>query len=824
MTERAGDHDGGDSACETLLSEAADEFLERVQRGEQPEVEDYAERYPEVAEALRDVLPALRAMHEVPSAPESSGDAAPEIGGRLGDFRILRELGRGGMGVVYEAEQISLQRRVALKILPFAAALDRKRLERFKNEAQAGAKLHHSHIVPVYAVGCERGVYYYAMQMIEGLSLADVIAQLRQFSAHKLAESTPARVSAPDTSNVLGSVFASAGPRPATAPHDETRPHAARAFSTVPASNATDFFRAIARMGAQAADALEHAHGLAVIHRDIKPANLLVDVRGDLWVTDFGLARLREDNTLTMTGDVVGTYRYMSPEQALGRHGVVDHRTDIYSLGATLYELLTLRPLFDGHNREEVVASVTTSEPVAPRRINRAVPADLETIVLKALSKEPRDRYATAGEMADDLRRFLDSRPIQAKRPTTVERVRKWSRRHRTVVGWSVLILLLAVLGLTVSNVMIARERSKTRAAYEEVARKQNATEEALAEQARQRELAQSQFRQAREMLDFFVQTSVEDLADQQPSEDIRARLLQASLEYYQGFIEQSRDNPPLQAELAASHVRVARILEAVGATPAARAALERALETQERLVRARPADEALRRGLFFMYFHLGVLRGGMPFYVISKASVQSHLGLTAEQVAHIRQVTEQQDRIRREFCQSRSTDLARMRGELREQRDAAQRELEQILDERQRARLRQIVLQWQGTWAFGDREVADQLALTPAQRSRIWSIQEELRQHHGFRGPPRSPSIQERVEEVLTAKQREEWRQMLGEPFKHDRPKPPGRPPRAKTARPKPAQADAPKPAQSNAPTPSPERPQASGGQAVPATAGNAS
>jgi WD40 repeat protein len=215
----------------------------------------------------------------------------------------------------------------------------------------------------------------------------------------------------------------------------------------------------VANLGMQAAEALEHAHSLGIIHRDIKPANLLVDVRGNLWVTDFGLARVRADIALTMTGDVVGTLRYMSPEQAMARRAGVDHHSDIYSLGVTLYELLALRPAFGGQDREELLRQVTQEEPRSPRRFNPAIPTDLETIVLKAMAKEPIQRYATAREMADDLRRFLELKPIKARQPTVWDRALKWARRHVAVVAAAFLALLLTVGGLATSLVLIGHER-----------------------------------------------------------------------------------------------------------------------------------------------------------------------------------------------------------------------------------------------------------------------------------------------------------------------------------------------------------------------------
>ncbi len=187
-------------------------------------------------------------------------------------------------------------------------------------------------------------------------------------------------------------------------------------------------------MGVQAAEALDYAHGMGVIHRDIKPANLLLDGEGQIYIADFGLAQLQGDSRLTRTGDLVGTLRYMSPEQTTARRGVVDHRADLYSLGATLYELLTLSPAFDAPDRPALLRQIADEEPPAPRQRNRAIPVDLETIVLKAMAKEPHRRYATAKELADDLGRFLEHRPITARRPTVAERASKWVRRHRAIV------------------------------------------------------------------------------------------------------------------------------------------------------------------------------------------------------------------------------------------------------------------------------------------------------------------------------------------------------------------------------------------------------
>jgi tetratricopeptide (TPR) repeat protein len=219
----------------------------------------------------------------------------------------------------------------------------------------------------------------------------------------------------------------------------------------------------VAELGRQAAEALEHAHQLGVIHRDIKPGNLLVDSRGNLWITDFGLAHCQSQASLTMTGDLVGTLRYMSPEQALARRVVVDHRTDVYSLGATLYELLTLELAFSGTDRQELLRQIAFEEPRPLRKISKAIPAELETIVLKAMEKNPAERYGTAQELADDLERWLKDEPIRARRPTMVTRVRKWSRRHKPVVAGLAVALLSVLVFAVVMGFGYLRRLTETR-------------------------------------------------------------------------------------------------------------------------------------------------------------------------------------------------------------------------------------------------------------------------------------------------------------------------------------------------------------------------
>ena len=278
------------------------------------------------------------------------------------------------------------------------------------------------------------------MQFIDGQTLAQLINERRTL------EQPPPSDGGPSES-------------PAVTP-------AARSATPTPSSRTREFLRMAVLLGIQAAEALDHAHVHGVIHRDIKPANLLLDAAGCLWVTDFGLARLQDDNGLTMTGDLLGTLRYMSPEQALARWGYLDHRTDIYSLGATLYELLTLRPAIDGQHRQEVLRRIAQDEPTPPRRLDPSIPRELETILLKAMDKEPRSRYATAQELADDLRRFLEHKPIRARPPSIRERLAKWVRRNRDLVTAAAIMLVMTVALLAVSIVLVEGQRRRALANY----------------------------------------------------------------------------------------------------------------------------------------------------------------------------------------------------------------------------------------------------------------------------------------------------------------------------------------------------------------------
>jgi serine/threonine protein kinase/WD40 repeat protein len=418
-------------------------YLEQLEQGALPRPEEWLAEHPDLSGRLGECLATLELLHQTARSVgrESRPGTVPapkELAlGQLGDYRLVREVGRGGMGIVYEAVQIPLGRRVALKVLPLAGALDARQLQRFHNEARTASQLHHAHIVDVFGAGCEGGVHHYAMRYIQGQTLAQLIERMRNLSGLEPA----------------GAPAGEAERLPAAPPETELP----GPFLTADSAWSPGYCRAAAAVVAQVAEALDYAHERGVVHRDIKPSNVMLDSEGRAWVTDFGLAHLQRQAHLTQSGDLLGTLRYMSPEQAGARRDVLDHRTDIYALGATLYELLTLQPAVPGTEREEILRWLTWEEAVWPSRLNPAIPPDLEAIVLKAMAKAPGERYGTAQELADDLRRFVNDQPVQARRPTRLQQAGKWARRHcwplLVTAGAAVLTLTLAVALLALSNV-----------------------------------------------------------------------------------------------------------------------------------------------------------------------------------------------------------------------------------------------------------------------------------------------------------------------------------------------------------------------------------
>jgi len=425
---------------EDRLADRIGEYFERLAAGEALTPEDFAEQHPEFGAALRDALADQVALHMAfGSLADESHAAATAMPERVGDYRLLREVGRGGMGVVYEAEQISLRRRVALKVLTVGIGQSPFAVRRFEREARAAARLHHTNIVPIYDMGHFAGQWYYAMELVEGRSLGELVGDLQQdvraTGSESLARLTPE-----------GEALQTGGP---------VQPYYAR----------------LAHVFAGVAEALHLAHHEGVIHRDIKPNNLLLDKDGVLKIVDFGLAFQDRDGApgLTKTGDILGTPAYMSPEQASVQSTQIDHRTDVYSLGATLYEVLTLQPPFKADSLPEYFTAISSQDPTLPRRRNPRIPRDLETIVCKAMEKDRDRRYPDAGELAEDLRRFAEGRMIAANRIGPLGRSWRKVQRHRVRSTLTAAVILLATLGVFLGLRMAREAGSRAELEYERV-------------------------------------------------------------------------------------------------------------------------------------------------------------------------------------------------------------------------------------------------------------------------------------------------------------------------------------------------------------------
>jgi len=377
----------------------------------------------------RDVTPPVVSPR---SSPATASRPETELANCFGDYEILEEVARGGMGVVYKARHVPLNRLVALKLIRFGDIASDAEVRRFQTEAEAAARLDHPNIVPVHEFGRVEGQPYFSMGFVEGESLQRRLAN---------------------------------GP--------------------LPGREAAGLFIAIA-------EAVQFAHDRGVIHRDLKPANVLIDAQGQPRVTDFGLAKRTDtESSLTRTGDVMGTPGYMPPEQAAGRIDQVDHLSDVYSLGSTLYCAITGRPPFQAATGVETLKQVMEREPVPPRALNPAVDADLETICMKCLQKEPPRRYASARDLADDLRRYIDGRSIIARPVSAAERGWRWCRRNPTVAALSAAFTLSLIVGSIVAGYFAVTANQKAEDLDDALTRETTARKAAEANEQRANTLFQ---------------------------------------------------------------------------------------------------------------------------------------------------------------------------------------------------------------------------------------------------------------------------------------------------------------------------------------------
>ncbi len=745
--------------------DAVKAYMQMMDAGVAPSYDEFLQQHADIAQELRPSLEGLALVHRAASRPGRSADPFPmqetnaEFTAKpIGDFQIVGELGRGGMGVVYEAQQLSLGRRVALKVLPFASGLDEVRLQRFRNEAHAAAALHHTHIVPVYAVGSDRGVHYYAMQLIDGSTLADFIGSLRQPADNDMGptESPLAETISSEEAQAGGRVNSVSRPdRSRSSEVTDVNRTSAKSTLLGDSRSARDrHFRSVVKMIHQATLAIDHAHQYGIVHRDIKPANLLLDSAGKIWVADFGLAQVQSDQSnLTRTGDPMGTLRYMSPEQAAGQRDAIDHRTDIYSLGVTLYELLTLRPAIADGDYRDMLNRVALVEPPAPKSIEPSLPIELDTIVRKSIAKSPADRYATAAGLAEDLQAWLDDKPIKAKPPTLVERLNKWRRRNSGLVAVASLLLLVMTAALATTTVAIWTQQQQTA--------------DALGRETAQRRVAEQRFDQARKAVETFSQLSESELSHREGLQDLRRSFLETSLTFYQEFLDD----------------------------PGADLTVESGLQVTRDRVRKMVAE-------------LQVLDDLEPLLLLTDSRVQQEIGLTGETASSIQVEIETFMGQRRSLTNQFVGGLEDENSELSVLLNQFHAATNQRLTGQQIERLRQVNRQRRLPITFKRSEVINALSLSGAQVEQIDRIIEDTAPPRwlgprgpGRRGPPgrdplgagnrppgepggngRGPGLNappmddihrratkitvEKILEVLTAQQTDQWRELIGEPF----------------------------------------------------------
>ena len=570
-----------------LLDSLATEFLDRYRQGERPFVAEYAERYPELAEDIRDLFPTIGQMEglkvELERPTVADPGSLPPRGRmqltELGDFRIIREIGRGGMGVVYEAEQSSLGRRVALKVLPLLSMLNPELIRRFQREARTAGRLHHSNIVPVFGVGESHGFHYYVMQMIDGVGLDTLIDERSSTvsmpdARRTLEENESDAVRRPSQDMTAAESRFASSPPTVERSQDDTGPLTSRdslADVTEPSNSSESpdgrlipvegvvrapielTLSATIQIGIQTADALQYAHDNGILHRDIKPGNLLLDQQGSLWVADFGLAKAIETDDITASGHVVGTVRYMAPEALQGQ---ADPRGDVYSLGVTLYELLVRRRAWGPTDRTNLIEQILNAGLTPLRKLDSSIPRDLETVVLKATAREVQHRYQTAREFSRDLQNILEDRPIAARRVSPAEKLWRWSRRNPVVSSLSGISVALLLLVAVVASVGYEAERQQRQRAENTSNDALLALDEIFEQFAPDRPTSPASVSLGEQGGDVQVPAVVSPES---------AALLENLLKFYDRLADAAGDNPDLTLKCASALRRVGDIHQRLG-------------------------------------------------------------------------------------------------------------------------------------------------------------------------------------------------------------------------------------------------------------------
>ncbi|MDB4534577.1 tetratricopeptide repeat protein, partial [Vicingaceae bacterium] len=574
----------------------AEEFLARYRSGETPTPSEYAEQYPEFSKQIRELFPTLLMMENF--SPQKAGSTDPGLTREedqgpmpehLGEYRILRMIGRGGMGVVYEAVHQSLGRHVALKVLPSSRLDGNVSRERFRREAVAAAQLHHTNIVPVFDVGEFEGAPYYAMQFIKGRSLDAVVSQRRAWRSSQGgdrrrtlpvdADPTELKNGSSDLDGQQIAEPASAG---STNGNRRTNRTESSAASVLSFESGSQYFKSVTKAGIQVADALEYVHSHDILHRDIKPSNLILDEEDRIWITDFGLAKTTGSDDLTQTGGIVGTLRYMAPERF---SGLATPASDIFSLGATLYELLTAHPAFAADDRLRLIEQIQHDDPPRPRKIDPRIPVDLETIVLKAMEKDPNRRYPAAKDLANDLSRWLRLEPISARPISAVGRVVRWAQRRPLVASLLTTIVILTITGFSVITWK-------------------------WQEADHQRMIAEKNSERAQSIVyEFYSEVAKKwgPLHRTPGTQELRQRLLDKAKVYFSTFLNES---PTASTEYQLAHARYcfADILAETGDFESAKENYQSSIDTLEILTKKEPNNAQYRKILAFSYSGLGRL------------------------------------------------------------------------------------------------------------------------------------------------------------------------------------------------------------------------
>lgn len=588
-----------------LLDQLVERFTEKVRAGETPSIVEFQQQHPHLKDEIHELLSSVAMIEGLKKQSGSlAGSGHRPFDDlinleRLGEYRIVRELGRGGMGIVLEAVHESLGRRVAIKVLPNRMLDNEKNVERFTREARAAATLHHNNIVSVFGVGQSDGYYYYVMEFVDGQSLDEVMRAMQANTSRDLNATVPVQTVMMDQANQhrSNSEEFKLNPNPSASVNLQ--------LENLPLGDAR--FGWAARLVADIADALHYAHAQGVLHRDIKPGNLLLDPDGRIWLTDFGLVKNIANQTMTMAGDIVGTPQYMAPESFEARYEVP---SETYCLGATLYELVTLQPLYPQGSPAEMIRRVTTETPHSPRKIDSRIPSDLSIIIEKSIARDPEHRYQTAAAMRDDLNAFLDDRPIAAKRASVAKRTLLWCKRN----PWQTICAgLVGLVALLASTGFVARSNSLKALSqqYELLSKEKDNTQQAKEVAEVNAQKYRQQYKRAEQNVDIslemfdemFKQTVLRGTGETNFSFDgfqeltgietaisaEDAEYLESMLVYVRQFAVNNSENSELAAESAKSFRRVANIYHLLGNYEDARKAYRQSANAYQRLNNGAP-------------------------------------------------------------------------------------------------------------------------------------------------------------------------------------------------------------------------------------------